>query len=89
MTDDREDKLPAWAKQIIHDLRQRLRTSNEPLVAELAKLRPQVEFLKRRNEALTELLECAALGQHKTAAEIVAILHTYDLTLTPSDPAST
>lgn len=80
--DEREEKLPAWAQSLIRGLRERLKIANEPLLAEVAKLRPQVDLLKARNEALTELLECAARGGHKTASEIVDIIHGYDLTLT-------
>ena len=56
-----------------------------PPTVEIAKLRPQVALLKARNEALTELLECAARGGHKTASEIVDIIHGYDLTLTKKE----
>ena len=82
MSDDREEKLPQWARQLIADLRKRLEANREPLLAELTKLRPQVALLKARNEALTELLECAAIGMHKTSQEIIAIIQAYDLTLT-------
>ena len=79
--DPREVKLPVWARELIATLRLRVETDNEPLRREVVKLRPLVEELKRRNEALTELLECAARGQHKTAQEIMEIIQTYDLEL--------
>lgn len=60
MNDERENRLPQWAKQLIADLRRKVQQCNEPMIAEIAKLRPQVELLKARNEALTELLDCAA-----------------------------
>jgi hypothetical protein len=80
--DEREKKLPQWAKQLIADLRKLVEHGNGPLLAELHKLRPQVELLKRRNESLIELLDCAATGKHKTAIEIMEIIRNYDLTLT-------
>lgn len=80
--DEREVRLPAWAQQLIADLRKKVQYGNEPLMKELAKLRPQVELLMARNGALTELLECAAMGGHKTAQEIVKIIEAYDMTLT-------
>lgn len=79
--DPRESKLPVWAQQLIADLRKRIQYGNEPLLDEIGKLRPLNEKLKRRNEALTELLECAASGQHKDAQEIIAIIGQYDLEL--------
>ncbi len=85
MTDPREEKLPNWARQLIASLRLRLDAKVDPLVAELAKLRPRVELLMARESAMTELLECAARGGHKTAKEIVEIIGTYDLTLTPRE----
>ncbi len=85
MTDRREAALPKWVKELIDDLRKRVQFATEPMVKELARLRPQVELLKTRNEALTELLECAARGGHKTAQEIMEIIRAYDLTPTPQD----
>lgn len=79
--DPREEKLPQWAQQLIKGLRERADIAREPLVREVAKLRPQVELLRRRNEALTELLECAAKGGHPTAQEIIAIIGDCDLIL--------
>jgi hypothetical protein len=64
-------------------LRRRLEYATEPLAAEIAKLRPRLELLQRRNEALGELLECAARGGHKDAQEIMEVIRGYDLTLTP------
>lgn len=83
--DERENKLPVWARELIADLRMRVQYGNEPLLDEVAKLRPQVEVLKRRNEALTELLQCAARGGHKTSQEVIAIIEEFDLTLTKRD----
>lgn len=81
-SDDRELKLPAWAREIIKDLRFRLSIQNESLIREVTKLRPLVEYQKRKNEAMTDLLECAARGGHKTAQEIMDIIGQYELTLT-------
>lgn len=83
--DPREDKLPNWAKELIADLRRRIQYGNEPLINEIAKLRPQMEKMRAQHEAMTELLECAARGGHKTAQEIIAIIQAYDLTLTKKD----
>jgi hypothetical protein len=83
--DEREKSLPKWAQTLIAELRQRVQFGNEALLNEVAKLRPQVEFLKRRNEALTELLDCAAKGNHKTAIEIMEIIRSYSLTLTKEE----
>ncbi len=78
----KEENLPVWAKQLIADLRRHVQYGNEPLLKEISQLRPQVELLKRRNEALTELLDCAAKGGHTTAKEIMDVISTYNLTLT-------
>lgn len=83
--DEREASLPKWAQELIRSLRLRIQVATEPLVAELARLRPRMELLKARWEAMTELLECAARGGHKTAEEIVRTLESYDLTLTPKE----
>lgn len=79
--DPREERLPQWAQQMIRDLRKRLEMATEPFVREMAKLRPQMELLKARNEALTELLECAARGGHATSQVIVEVIQAYDLSL--------
>jgi hypothetical protein len=83
--DDREAKLPAWARELIADLRRRVQCATEHLAAEVAKFRPQMELLKSRNEALTELLDCAARGGHKTAQAIMEIIRAYDLTLSTKE----
>ena len=70
-----------WTQQLIADLRFRLKVSQEAMAREIAKLRPQVELLTARSEALTELLECAARGGHPTVAEIVKTIEAYDLQL--------
>ncbi len=84
--DEREARLPAWTRELIADLRRRVQYAMEPAVMELTKLRPQVQLLKARNEALTELLDCAARGGHKDAQEIMEIIRTYDLVLAPAEP---
>jgi hypothetical protein len=81
--DEREAKLPKWAQDLITDLRKRVEHGNEPLLKELAQLRPKMELIKARNEAMTELFECAAKGGHATAQEIVQIIEGYDLVLQP------
>jgi hypothetical protein len=77
--DDREAKLPVWAKELLAYQRKQVAMANEPLVRELATLRPLVEKLKNKNSALTQLLECAAKGGHITAQEIVAELRVHEL----------
>lgn len=77
----REEKLPAWARDLIADLRKLVETGREPLVKELASLRPQNELLKAKEGALMELLECAARGGHLGAASIVRVLSGYSLQL--------
>lgn len=79
--DERENKLPAWAKQTIADLRLRVANNAEPLARELVNLRPRVELLNARNGALMELLECAAKGGHITSQAIVETLRGYTLEL--------
>ena len=56
--------------------------NSEPLISELATIRPQVELLKRRIAATEELLSCAAKGGHMTAQEIINVLESYSLTVT-------
>jgi hypothetical protein len=86
--DPREEKLPAWARALVTDLRNKVAAGAEPLKTELDRIRPKREELKRRNEALTELLECAALGRHKTAAQIMEILSAYSLKLVKEEVAN-
>ena len=83
--DEREARLPAWARELIADLRKKVQYGNEPLIKELSILRPKVERLERINGAMTDLLRCAASGDHKGAVEIVAILESYSLTVTPNE----
>ncbi len=83
--DEREAKLPAWARETIANLRAKLEAATDPLVKELSQLRPRMELLKARNEALQELLECAAKGGHRSSQEIMDIIGQYDLTLTKRD----
>lgn len=80
--DEREKNLPKWTQELLANLRWQITTAKEPFVNELAKIRPRCELLQRRNEALQELLECAAKGEHKTAQEIMDIIGQYDLILT-------
>ena len=83
---DRESKLPQWVQSLLADLRSRLEKQNEPLMQELTFLRPKVELLKSKNEAMQELLECAAKGGHTTAVEIVKIIEGYDIQLIKKEP---
>lgn len=75
--DQREQNLPFWAQKLITELRERIATSNQPLIKELAKLRPQVAALTAKNDALRELLGMAALCGHATASEIMAVIDAY------------
>lgn len=81
MSDERIAKLPTWARELIADLRRRVEYGNEPLLAEVARSRPRIEKLERENGALRELLDCAARGGHKEAAEIVEVIRGYGLEL--------
>lgn len=85
MNDEREKSLPKWAQQMIAELRQRINSNEEPLLKELVRLRPKVELLQASNEALHELLRCAAKGGHVSAADIESVLSGYDLQLVKSD----
>jgi hypothetical protein len=77
--DEREAKLPAWARELIANLRRAVQDKYGPLHRELDQLRPQVQRLTARNEALTELLECAARGGHATSQTIIDILKQYPI----------
>lgn len=77
-------KLPAWARDYIKQLQSNLQQRTEAMVRELAKLRPEVEVLRARNGALTELLHCAAKGGHVGAADIINAIKGHDLVLTKS-----
>jgi hypothetical protein len=79
MTDEREAKLPAWARYLIAGLRRQIEMQAEPLSRELKKLHPLVELLRARNEALTELLQCAAKGGHPAAQTIADMIEAYGL----------
>lgn len=83
--DPREAALPKWAMEKLHYLRTALAQSSEQQRKEIAALRPKVEKLERKNAALEELLTCAAKGGHKTAQEIIAVIESYALTLTPNE----
>lgn len=83
--DPREKNLPKWAQDELHRLRLCRDEQTRPLINELARLRPKVELLQAHNDALKELLECAARGGHKTAQEIIKVIETYDLTLTKKE----
>lgn len=83
--EEREKNLPRWAQELIADLRKRVSAAVDPLTREIARLRPERDTLKARNEALIELLECAARGGHKTAQDIVNVLAGYSLTLTKDE----
>lgn len=84
-TDPREDRLPMWAQILIRGLRQEITAHTERLERELKTLRPLTQKLKAHNEALTELLECAARGGHKTAKEIMDIIGSYSLELSKEE----
>ncbi len=75
--DSREEKLPSWARQLIADLRKRVQYGNEPLIKEIATLRPLHKKLKAENDALKELLRAAAKGGHLTAQDIIAVIEEY------------
>lgn len=79
--DEREKNIPRWAQELIGNLRTQLRANAEPLVREIAKLRPINEQLKAENEAYRELLDCAARGKHMTAEAIINLLEGYSLIL--------
>jgi hypothetical protein len=85
VNDEREAKLPQWARELIKELRQRVQYATEPLVKEAADLRRQCQLNQAKAEAMTELLDCAARGGHKTATEIMEVLRSYSLTLTPDE----
>jgi hypothetical protein len=77
----REAGLPKWAQQELQRLRDRVQYGNEPLLKEVVSLRPKVALLQAKNDALTELLACAAKGGHVTAQDIMEMLEGYDLVL--------
>ncbi len=77
--DSREEKLPVWAKDLLADMRRKIATATEPLLKELNTLRPRMEILKSRNEAMIELIECAAKGGHPTSIEIAKMIEAYGL----------
>jgi hypothetical protein len=81
MEDEREKNLPKWAQEMIRGMRLRFRSGTESMASELARLRPRVQLLENRLAATEELLTCAAMGGHKTAAEIMEVLRGYSLSL--------
>lgn len=85
MSDEREAKLPLWARELIANLRFRIQVGNEPLLAEVAKSRPRLELLERKCAGLEELIRCAASGGHLNAEKIVEVLESYSITLTKED----
>lgn len=79
IANERESRLPAWARETINMQRSQLAAQAEPLVRELATLRPLVEKLRNKNSALVLLLDCAAKGGHVTSQEIMTELRAHDL----------
>lgn len=75
--DSREVNLPKWAQELIKDLRQRVQFGNEPLLKEVAELRPKVASLRAKNDALMELLSMAAKGGHLASSDIIAVISEY------------
>ena len=85
--DEREANLPKWAQQVIQELRKSIKHLAEGPAREIAKLTRENVLYQRRFEAMTELLECAARGDHKTAQEIVSIIQAYSLELVKDEDA--
>lgn len=79
--DEREAKLPAWARNLILELRQRIDYWKDGPAKKIAELQKKNEQLESRNAAMTELLECAAKGGHMTATDIIGIIGGYSLEL--------
>lgn len=82
MTDLRENNLPKWAQELLKNLRFQLETALEPAVQARRKLEVAEERCRRQAsvlDALQELLFTAAKGGHKTAHEIVTVLHSYEI----------
>lgn len=79
--DAREANLPKWARDLIKELRDRVKYATEPLVSEVAKLRTKTDLQERKLGALTELITCAAKGGHLTSVEIINVLESYSLTV--------
>lgn len=75
--DEREARLPAWAREVIADLRRRVQCATGQLTRELSRLRPQVEKLAAENNAMRELMQAAARGGHMGASEIVRVIDEY------------
>lgn len=76
--DSREERLPAWCKELLSSLRQRVQSGNEPLLKELAMLRPKVADLAAKNNALTKLLfEIATEDGHVGASDIISVIEEY------------
>lgn len=74
------DKLPSWARQHIKELKLRA----EPNVEEIARLRGEVEQLKRINrkrqdqiEAMLHMFQCAAKGGNEVAQAVQRIVDDY------------
>jgi hypothetical protein len=73
-------KLPAWARELIRDLR----TRNEPAAEEIAQLRRKVESLQRDNrrkqdriDAMVEMFQCAAKGGSEVAVAVARIVEDF------------
>lgn len=90
MQDERESKLPAWARELITELRRKTGPNDE----ELSRLRNRVNHLegqlkrlKNRADAMETILTCADRGGSETAREWVArVLDENDV---PTKPLTT
>lgn len=78
--DERIQKLPIWAREIISNLEKRPQT----LANEVLRLRKRVEHLElvnrkahNHNDAMIEMFRCAAKGGNEVAAAVQRIVEDY------------
>ncbi len=90
MQDEREHRLPAWARDTLKRLRVQLETALEPAVDARRKLEACQAKCQKQSDvlsALQELLFTAAKGGHRTSQEIVSVLESYEVF--PPNPKET
>ncbi len=82
-------RLPVWAREYI----KRLQIAKEPLVEECVKARRDKEVFERQakkysaaNEALIQLLRCAAKGGSDWARVVVSTLEDYEIYKSGEEP---
>ena len=89
MVDPREQSLPKWAQAFIKDLRNEHSRHTEFLTKEVVRLRPLVEVLTNRLNAMDEIMRYLIKGGHPDGQMIHDIVGSYGLNIVEPDKEKT